>query len=270
MNKSDIKRVHESYWANVENIIDSVNPDKVSLSDLWDCVTYCELTNSFKEEGFYEIPKGKKNVKHGYAPEYHSAFAKYKKEKLNLVASKIHPEASCILDFGSGWGRYSVILADTHPNALVYSLEYSDAGVRACSKIKEKYNLKNLVCMSFDYHNPETLEHIVIPELEEHSHKRAFCFSSHSIEQIPNIKKSFFDIILRSSIQDIDFLHLEPVGWQVKNTKKTTISRYNNNLFSILRQLESEKKIKITDTLVDFYGKRGNPATLISWKKALL
>ena len=41
----------------------------------------------------------------------------------------------------------------------------------------------------------------------------------------------------------------------------------NDNLFSILKELEHENIIDIIKVEVDVYGKQNNPGTIVTWKK---
>jgi len=72
---------------------------------------------------------------------------------------------------------------------------------------------------------------------------------------------------LNSPYSELKFFHIEPIGWQVENREKNTLSRYNNNLFSILQELKEQNLIEIVKVEVDVYGKQNNPGTIVTWKK---
>jgi hypothetical protein len=266
MNRKENREAHNLYWGKVLNIFKQVDPSRITLEQLWGFTCYSEITNNFSLDVNSFDYSSLENVEilNGYNPEFKSMYPKYYKEKLELVTSEIPKDTTQIVDLGSGWGRYSVLLSKMHPEKKIFSLENSDSGVQACKLLREKYNLCNLVCGNFDYHDPIALQQYVIPLSEK---QNAFFFSSYSIEQIPTLDRQMFDIVLGAKYNEVKCFHIEPIGWQVRGTPKNTIDRYNNNLYPLLKSLESQSLIKIIKTEVDIYGKRGNPGTIITWKK---
>ena len=266
MNKKQNREAHNLYWGKVLNIFKQVDPTRVTLEQLWGFTCCSEIfndfsldVNSFDYENLNYI-----EIQNGYNPKFFSTYPKYYEEKLHLVTSEIPNNTTQIIDLGSGWGRYSVLLAKLYPDKTVFSLENSDSGVRACMLLKEKYRLSNLICGNFDYHDPIALEQYVTPLSQK---QNAFFFSSYSIEQIPYLERRMFDIILKAEYNDVKCFHIEPIGWQINSAPKNTIGRYNNNLYPLLKNLESQNLIKITKTKVDIYGKKENPGTIVTWKK---
>lgn len=266
MNREENKKFHNTYWGKIKDIFEKVDPDVTSLERLWAFVTYVEISNDFSLDinsfDFQNIDN--LEIKNGFTPEYKSSLSQYFNEKLDLVISEIPEDTSHIVDLGSGWGRYSVILAKKYPSKKIFSLENSDSGVDACRILREKYNLQNLVCESFDYHDPSALKKHVIPSSYG---EKAFYFSSYSIEQIPTLNRELFEIIIDADYDSVSGFHIEPIGWQVKGIKKNTISRYNNNLYPLLKTLQEEGLLVITKIKVDVYGKKTNPGTIVTWKK---
>lgn len=266
MNREENRNFHESYWGKILEIIKKVDSKKVPLEDLWSFITYSEITNNFS------LDVNKFNVRsldnfviiNGFKPVYKSIFKQFIKDKQGLLIKEIPEETTQVIDLGSGWGRNSVILANKFPKITFFSLENSEAGVECSRIIKDKYNLKNLICERFDYYEPLMLKKIMSSEAKN---ENAFYFSSYSIEQIPFLKKELFDIVLDLSYNKLKCFHIEPIGWQVEDRLKNTLSRYNNNLFSILKELEHENIIDIIKVEVDVYGKQNNPGTIVTWKK---
>jgi hypothetical protein len=266
MNREENRDFHESYWGKVLEIFKKVDPKKVSLEDLWSFTTYSEITNNFSLDVNNFDVRSLDNfvIINGFKPVYKSIFKQFVKDKQELITKEIPEGTTQEVDLGSGWGRNSIILANKFPEITFFSLENSEAGVECCKIIKNKYNLKNLICERFDYHEPQMLNKITVPKAHN---EKVFYFSSYSIEQIPLLKKELFDIILNSPYSELKFFHIEPIGWQVENREKNTLSRYNNNLFSILQELKEQNLIEIVKVEVDVYGKQNNPGTIVTWKK---
>ena len=266
--KEQNRQMHNTYWNQVLNIIKEVNADIISLEDLCYFITYCEINRKFSlnVNKFNMRSLNAVGISNGYKPKYKSPFKKFRQEKKELVSKEIPANTTQIIDLGSGWGRYSILLSKQFPNATVYSLENSEIGIECCRLISEKYKLDNLICEAFDYHEPESLHKTVLPFSKD---QNAFYFSSFSIEQIPYIKKEFFEIVLSGKYESLHGFHIEPIGWQINKKKKNTTPRYNNNLFNVLVELKKENKIDILKTAADIYGRGGNPGSIISWKKII-
>lgn len=264
MDREKNKIVHNSYWNNVLKIIKDVNPLKVSLENLCFFITYCEIQKNFSlNVNTFDINVLNDFViSNGYKPEYKSKFKQFCKQKKEIISNEIPKNVTKIIDLGSGWGRYSILLSKEFPNSLIYSLENSEVGVECCNLIKKKYGLDNLICERFDYYEPDSLEKIAVVEKDT-----LFYFSSFSIEQIPYINEKLFKIILKTECSSICGFHIEPIGWQVNKKKKNTSERYNNDLFFVLNKFQDKEKIQIIKIDVDIYGKQSNPGTIIKWKK---
>lgn len=266
MNRKENRELHNVYWGKVLEIFRQVDPSKITLEQLWAFTCHSEITNNFTLDiNTFDFDKLKSlEMSNGYSPVYTSIFPQYYKDKISLVTDQIEDSTTQIIDLGSGWGRYSTILSQLYPNKTVFSLENSDSGVRCCMLLKEKYGLDNLVCGNFDYHDPIALHQYVTPRSDN---QNALCFTSYSIEQIPYLKRDVFDIILNANYNEVKFFHIEPIGWQVNGARKNTLDRYNNNLYSLLKELEKQNLIEILKVEVDIYGKRQNPGTVVVWKK---
>lgn len=266
MNRKENKELHNLYWNKVFNIFKNCDPSKISLKTLWAFTSLSEIKNnfsldlnSFDPNNFDSI-----SIANGYRPSYKSSLRQYCEDKIKLVVDEIPNDVDQIIDLGSGWGRYSVILSQLFPEKKIFSLENSDSGVECCKMLKEKYGLDNLHCHNFDYYQPDALRQHVSPHSKN---QNVFCFSSYSIEQIPYLRSETFDIILNAGFNSVKFFHIEPIGWQVMGTRKNTINRYNNNLFPLLKEMERQNIIEITKIEVDAYGKKQNPGTIVVWKK---
>ena len=82
-------------------------------------------------------------------------------------------------------------------------------------------------------------------------------------ENIANFNKQLFYDILKS-VKDVKFLHIEPVGWQVDQSKSTLlhstppsdklgpVGGYNKNFWNILKALEIEGKISSLAATINY------------------
>ena len=96
----------------------------------------------------------------------------------------------------------------------------------------------------------------------------------HGIEQIPYINEIFFENLLNLK-NNFKFIHFEPIGWQISQSKSIEGSfekyaledDYNRNLFELVSFLESKKLIKITEILKDYICiNLENGTSLLSWE----
>lgn len=239
-----------------------------SLNEIWDTIVYYELTGTKIDPNNLVPTREQKNKipgLFGSNRRAHKTFLEYKRDKKQVIFDNIPSGCTSIIDMGSGWGRYSFLLAAAFPNKKIFSLEYSDGGKKVCNDLKKRYGLENLYCYNFDYNEPSSLKRNVFPKLSQS--EKLFYFSSYSIEQVPYVKESLFDEIL-SSPHDVNTLHMEPVGWQIDHARiPNRKHQYNQNLWEILLELESQNKISIKSYSKDCFGKDSNPGTLIQWKK---
>lgn len=179
-----------------------------------------------------------------------------------------------IVDLGSGWGRYSTLFANNIGNAKIYSGELSESG-RACTKLISEYFSLDIEDFYFNYQEWDGLLSII----RKHKDKQIVIFSNHSIEQVTYLNKQLFEDIL-SAGNDIQFLHLEPVGWQLV-TEEDSLQftkppekdlgengGYNKNLTVILKMLQDEGKIFDLNFSLNHFAlvNSRNCGTLISYR----
>ena len=105
-------------------------------------------------------------------------------------------------------------------------------------------------------------------------------FSNHSIEQVTYLQKALFDQILEQS-QNIQFLHIEPVGWQVDQSSKALkhstppakklgeMGGYNKNLVWLVKALQMEGKIADLAIETNYVARHNidNSGTKVSFRK---
>ena len=240
---------YNKYWQRIVDMINSADPSKINLSDLWAAITYSEIIES--KSAVCSMPNYSTMLKQGPRPYFTSSLEEFCSIKKNLLIEDEIEESELIVDLGSGWGRNSTFLAEKYPDKTILSLEYTRAGIQATKLIAEKYELENIVTSLFDYHNPAALDNVVFPLAK--TVDNVYFFSSYSIEQIPYLGENFILKILNSPFKKLTCLHVEPIGWQVRGTTKNTNHNYNNDLFSILVKLETNDLINIKKVEVDVF-----------------
>tara|TARA_Y100000389_G_C17380314_1_gene474000 strand:+ start:14 stop:1240 length:1227 start_codon:yes stop_codon:yes gene_type:complete len=176
----------------------------------------------------------------------------------------------CIIEFGSGWGRNIFFFLDNNIKEIpIIAGEYTSGGLKLCNKIKnDNYSSKNIKIIHFDYNNYELFfENISLIK----QFKNILCLSFWSIEQVPHIKKDFFYNLI-NLFENIRFIHHEPIGWQIDPKKalmkSTDRPNYNKNLWKVLQNLQDESKIKITNTIINYFNFKttGSMGSLIDWQ----
>lgn len=182
-------------------------------------------------------------------------------------------ETDIIVELGSGWGNYlfGLWLTGGPRDARYYAGEITEMG-RACTSLLKTIEPGiDITPFHFDYFNPEYSS--IKPGRE------AVVYTSHSIEQIPELPREVITRILETADR-VRGLHLEPIGWQVHRQRGTALPDfseaqearnqrygYNMNLWPLLLQLESEGLIEIETVIPDIIGMEYNPSTLIRWVK---
>jgi hypothetical protein len=180
-----------------------------------------------------------------------------------------------IIELGSGYSRnlFDIWLNGGPLEANYIGMEYTKGG-RDCGTFLATLE-PNMRYQSheFDYYKP------ALPAFDRNA--KTFVFSCYSIEQIPELGLSVFDMLL-----DIPGLyrvvHIEPVGWQTGPKflpfptelmlwGRTLISarkmRYNTNLMAVIKGLVRAGKISLAHApKVDYLAHRPNlPGSVIGW-----
>jgi hypothetical protein len=192
---------------------------------------------------------------------------------LRTVMQMCRNGADNVVELGSGWGNYlfQTWLHGGPRDARYYACEYSENGRACTARIATVADETKIAPIFFDYHHPD------YSAIEPG--KKTVVYTSHSIEQIQTLKA---DVILGllDLGEEVEGLHLEPVGWQVRHQRRQRLPefsarhegrcrkyQYNENLWSLLRSLPAAGKIRITDCVPDIIGMEYNPSTLIRWVK---
>lgn len=257
---------YTNQWNNILKIIIKINMQKYDPYK----ITYIELEKRLiKKPYFYK--NGISTPLTNYLM-FKEAFDYLHKPLLDILEVKKYDS---IVELGSGFGRniyYYASLLKYKYN--FYMGEYTEGGISTANYIKNKYyNDHKIKINHFDYNNSS----IFFEQLKfDKKHKSILFCTFWSIEQIINLKKEVINNILASA-DNVTCLHIEPVGWQISNKsimKEDKIGfkkYYNKNLYKILKEFESEDKIKIDEVKLDFFN-FGDPescGTLIKWTKII-
>lgn len=191
-----------------------------------------------------------------------------------VVNSVLHrlctPETGSVIELGAGYGLnlFAFWLADAPRHPRYMAFEISSTG-RLCTELLGKLEPEMQVSAhAFDYCTPSYEE---IPAGQKH----IVVLTSGSIEQIRELPKAVISDLLDKA-ETVSAAHFEPVGWQLRdnidplatNHKKRCLSLgYNENLWTLLGELQDEGRIEIHRTIINIFGKLKHPNTLIEWHK---
>lgn len=183
-------------------------------------------------------------------------------EKILAQFLKPHENTGTLVELGSGLGDKLLRLSLLVETQQLLGGEYTDSGVECGKILSDKWNIP-AGFQHFNYYDPNTLAWL--PE-------NAVIYTSHSIEQIPYLDRSFFEAVIEKKPKAV--LHFEPcyelytgnTMVDLMRRRYVELNDYNRNLLSMLKQLESENKIKINELHKNIYSVNPlNPTTVISW-----
>ena len=190
----------------------------------------------------------------------HEVMKLYEEILLNTIKSE-NPEK--LIELGCGLGDKLLFLAKKITPKIVRGGEFTASGVE-CGRILAKINVISAHFQHFDYNNPETLNGM---------DEGAIIYTSHSIEQIPFLKKEFIEGLIK--IKPKKVIHFEPCYEDQDSTTITGLMRkkyieindYNRNLVSLLMDFQSNSKIEIVDHQKNIFSDTPfNPTSVITWK----
>jgi SAM-dependent methyltransferase len=169
----------------------------------------------------------------------------------NLLLETLRPHATgTLVELGCGLGDKLLRMAERLKPKTVFGGEFTRSGVE-CGRLLAKLFRINAQFEQFDYNNPATLE--AVPE-------HAMVFTSHSIEQIPNLPERFIAGLIRRSPRVV--LHFEP-DYEGHDTNSlmglmqrryAELNDYNRNLWGLLKSFESKGLIRILEHSTDVFG----------------
>lgn len=202
------------------------------------------------------------------------AAAAYRSAVFEAVLAMIRPNTTKIIETGSGWGEHlcNIFINGGPYDAAYFACELEEEG-RKCALMLAALNpLFRLETCFFDYLDPD---YSVIPSDEEHT----ILLTAHSVEQVAQIHENCIREALKLG-RKVNGIHFEPIGWQIQDESKLSeVSKthrarclelhYNENLWPLLKKIESEGLIKILHCVPNMIGLDYNPASLIIWEKVI-
>ena len=231
------KKRHNEYWGKLFISLKQYYKDnnKSSLDDTLIFLQNEEFNNKEFEYILYDEKKFGTDVD----------YLTDKKHALKKLFSKhITEKTEVIYDLGSGWGRNSIILSSMFPNQKIITGELSTSGREITQFFIDKYDLNiEVLEQGFNWKKYSNF----LKNIKLSPEKDIIIFTSHSIEQIKKIDNGFFNKLLTYNFNNLTFLHIEPVNWQIENTpfpwKKPVY--YNRDFVSLIYSLAESKKIQI-------------------------
>jgi hypothetical protein len=176
------------------------------------------------------------------------------------------PRTDLIVELGSGWAWHLLSLwcSGGPPAAQYVAAEYTESGRRASERLASLEPRLDFRAVPFDYHDPDLS---AVAGAEE-----AVVFTVSSVEQIPHLDPSLFDIVGRLANR-VTCVHSEPVGWQLDGSSIGSSRAYaeehdyNRDLIYRLREQEEAGELAIDALAPDLIGVNpGNASTVIRWR----
>ena len=149
------------------------------------------------------------------------------KHTLATLLHRLNHNIDLIVDLGGGWGHrlFDLFLLGVKSKEYVL-LERSIAGRRCSNLVYSLFsNLFKFSCHHFDWNHLEDM-----PVFE--GHQNVILFSTHSIEQVPELENKTFDILIDKfpDTENLYGVHLEPVTFQIPVEKSNNPLRYKRDI----------------------------------------
>jgi hypothetical protein len=183
----------------------------------------------------------------------------------SLLIETIRPYSSrTLVELGAGLGdKLLSVVAGLGNVVEAFGGEFTASGVE-CGQILAGKSGANVKFFRFDYNDPATLAKI--PE-------GSVIYTSHSIEQIPQLQDSFIEGLIKARPRHV--IHLEPcyedqdqstmIG--LLRRKYTEMNDYNRNLVGLLMKYEASGKISIVRHEKNVFSDTPfNPTSILVWK----
>ena len=184
--------------------------------------------------------------------------------KIHAVLNQYLDKTDTLVELGSGWGRNLLYALDQGWCSKALGGEYTKEGQQLCNQIGKNFNLP-IKSLPFDYYNPSS---DFLKQLEG-----TVVFTHNSIEQIGIMPEETILALIASKPKAV--IHAEPIyEYRDKKTmlhfmwkRYTEVNDYNKNLLTILRKLEIQGKLRITNEQVHAFGLNAfNPGSFIAWQ----
>ena len=260
---------HDIYWGYIKKYIET-NPNLIMDSCAVDITTFEYLYHSaVGRGGLNRVIRVIQNngIVNMTLRQYISATVD---RPIETLKKYINDNTDMIFDLGSGWGRNSIQIKKAFSDIHLVSGELSTSGCECLNLLKNKFKITNHDIIKFNFYKYQNILDY------KYKNKNVIIFTKHAIEQISYISESFFNDII-NFFNDVTFIHLEPVGWQITGKSNFSSTQpqtkeligYNRNLTLLLKKMEKENKIKIEYINLNDWGNYSNTnsyTTLIAKK----
>ena len=260
-----VRAAYEAWWARTESAIDRyIAAGESELARL--------LHLAFRDSVGETPPGPRTSVIYGL--ELEIPYLAANRIVRDWIADTVIEHASgvdAIVEIGSGWG-YNLCNIWLRGGSQVdyHALELTDTGRRCCKKVREAAQAgPALAIHPFDYYAADL-------SALAGRYRSVLVYSSHSIEQIPDLPNSFIEAMLGLA-DSVTVLHFEPVGWQFRDTiapglpdrgatAYAELHSYNRNLWSLLQRYAGAGRLKIEEARPDLMAvKVYNGTSFIRW-----
>ena len=194
---------------------------------------------NYNRNGYYIKNKKHKKITNSYF------FKENLKEIINIL-KKFSNNKTDIFELGSGFGRiiFSLLFHEFNKFRKFYACDFNITGLKIINKISRKYKF-NIKTIKYDFLNLKDLKFVK---------RNSIIFTYNSIMCIPNLKKSFFKLILKKKPKIV--IHFEATYInKPKNTLEKLSKKYFNNCdynkIFINQLIELKKENKINLKIID-------------------
>lgn len=182
----------------------------------------------------------------------------------DLLLETLRPLAPEILvELGCGMGDKLLKVARDLGSREVYGGEFTRSGVECGRLLATRLGVPARF-EHFDYNEPDTQESVPT---------QATVFTSHSIEQIPQLRESFVEGLIQRKPKRV--IHFEPCFEDQDPTtllglmrrRYTEMNDYNKNLVGLLRSFEHRNALRIVEHQANIFSDTPfNPTSILIWE----
>lgn len=180
-----------------------------------------------------------------------------------LLAREIQPYLQDdLVELGCGIGDKLIYLSKLYDSINVWGGEYTASGLKSAKALAKGYGI-DVEFTLFDYNDPDSMFFIKSGSL---------VYTSHSIEQIPELRSEFLDELIRKQPKYV--IHFEPcyedqdsqslIGLMRK--KYIELNDYNRNLIDLLNDYNRRGLIEIISHKKNVFSDTPfNPTSVVVW-----
>lgn len=177
-----------------------------------------------------------------------------------------HTKCNAVVELGSGTGKHIFRLFANLNLKEAVGGEICPNAVKLGNRIAKESKI-NVSFNSFNFYDTNSYKKLV------GNLKNYIVYTSHAIEQIPNLGDNLVASLLKLPNPPKAVIHFEPVifpgevGFNEHCLQYATINKYNTDLWAVLEVFQKAKKIEILKTTRRILGLTAfNPTSIIIWK----